>query len=411
VKPLEGVRILDFSRQFAGALGTRFLASLGAEVLRVEWPEAPGLDFVRLIQPADGIAGINRGGMFNAANVDKRSFTLNMATEEGRDLARQLVALSDVVYENMTPGVMQRWGLDYDALQAIRPDVIYVACSGFGHDGPSAHFRSYGSPSQGHTGLLGLAGLPGHPPAGWSFQIGDTHAGTNNALAVLMALHYRRVSGRGVFVDAAQTQANVTLLGEQLLEYSVNGTSRSGVAVNGNRRTHPQCAPYGAYRCLGTNRWCVIAVMSNEHWLALRSAMGEPAWMDDPRFTDAAGRVAHQDELDGHIGEWTVQYDRYWVARRLQDHGVPAGAVQNAPDRLNWDHQLQHRGTYAIYEHPETGPRRHETLAARLSDTPYEAKNAAPQLGVDNDYVFRELLGLGDDELRRLAALDAIRAY
>lgn len=409
-RPLSGIRILDFSRQFAGALGTRFLAGFGAEVLRAEWPEPPGFDFVRTLIPAENLPGFNRGGMFNGANVDKRSFTLNMGTQEGRELAKELVKISDVVYENMTPRVMDNWGMGYEALTAIKPDIIYVSCSGFGRTGPTAHYRSYGSPSQAHTGIVHLAGIPGRPPAGWGFQIGDTHAGTNNALTVLMALHQRRRTGKGLFVDSAQTQGNITLSGVDILEHSANGTLKQRPDFPpANKRLHPRVAPHNVYPCLGNDRWCAIAVLDDAEWRSLKDAMGNPAWAERPELDTAEGRCAHEDELDREIADWTMDRDRFAVARKLQGHGVRAGVVQDARDRLNWDRQLAHRGTYAIYDHPEVGPRRHETVAAKLSRDPYAVQNAAPQIGADNDYVFGELLGLSPERMKALEAADAIR--
>jgi len=408
--PLSGIRVLDFSRQFAGALGTRILGGYGAEILRVEWPEPPGLDFVRMISPADGVPGFNRGGMFNGANMDKRSFTLNMATDEGRELAKRLVAVSDVVYENMTPRVMKNWGMDYDSLREIKSDVIYVSCSGFGQSGPTSQYRSYGSPSQAHAGIVHLAGIPGKPPAGWGFQIGDTHAGAANSIQVLMALHHHRETGRGVFIDAAQTQGNATVLGQYLLDQSVNGRDLAGPDFPpANRRLHPRVAPHNAFPCLGDDKWCAIAVMTDDEWVRLVEAIGSPAWALDSRFVRSAGRWQYQEFIDEELTQWTLDLDRYHVARHLQAHGVRAGVVQDAGERLNWDRQLAHRGTYATFEHPEVGLRRHETVAAKLSRTPYEPGGPAPLLGQHNDYVFGEVLGLDEDQLRGLEERDVIR--
>ena len=410
MRPLEGIRILDFSRQFAGALGTRFLAGLGAEVLRAEWPEPPGFDFVRLLSPAEGVPGFNRGGMFNGANVDKRSFTLNMGTQEGREIALELVKKSDVVYENMTPRVMRNWGLDYESLKAAKRDIIYVSCSGFGRNGPTAHYRSYGSPSQGHTGIVHLAGIPGRPPAGWGFQIGDTHAGTNNALTVLMALRHRRRTGEGMFVDSAQTQGNVTLSGFDVLEYSANGTLKNRPEFPpGNKRLYPRIAPHNVYPCLGNDRWVAISVHDDTEWESLKEALGRPAWADNDDWATGEGRYRDQETIDALLADWTSDRDRFAVARRLQEHGVRAGAVQDARDRLNWDRQMAHRGTYAIFDHAEVGPRRHETVAAKLSRDPYVPQNAAPLLGGDNDYVFKTVLGLDDARLAALEEADVIR--
>ena len=408
--PLSGLRVLDFSRQTAGGAATRILANYGAEVLRVEWPEPPGLDFVRLLYPADGEVGLNRGGMFNGLNVDKRSVTLNMSTSGGRDLAARLVEISDVVYDNMTPGVMARWGLDFAALQRLRPDVIYVSCSGFGHTGPRAAYRSYGGPSAAHTGIGHLAGLPGRPPAGWGFAYADYTAAWANAVAILMALERRRRTGRGVFVDSAQTQSTVTHLGEFFLRYGVNGMrSRDPSFPPGNRRIAPCVAPHGAYPCAGDDTWCVIAVYTDDEWAALKEAMGCPAWADQAELDHTAGRFANQAALDEALGAWTRGYDRYELVAALQARGVAAGVVQGGTDRLQRDPQLAHRGTFAVYDHPETGPRRHETVAARLRGAPYRPTRAAPLLGQDNDFVLRGLLGLSDADLARLGAEDAVR--
>ena len=410
MQPLEGVRILDFSRQFAGAGGTRILANYGAEVLRVEWPDPPGLDFIRLLGPADGIEGINRGGMFNGMNVDKRSFTLNMGTAEGRRIAQELVKISDVVFDNMTPRVMKGWGLDYETLRQLRGDIVYVTCSGYGLTGPAANYRSYGMPSAAHTGTVHLAGLPGRPPAGWGFQIGDSYAMANAAMWVFAGLQYQRTTGRSVTIDAAQTQGDMTILSQFFLEYSVNGTkTRRPDFPPGNKRLHPQVAPHNAYPCFGKDNWCAITVYSEEEWAGLKAAMGNPAWAEAPEYESAEGRYERQEALDEQLAAWTRGMERYALARLLQSHGVRAGVVQTIQDRMRWDRQLEHRGTYAIFEHPETGPRRHETVAARLPKSPYQPKRAAPLMGEDNGYVFRDLLKISEAEIEQLKAADVIR--
>jgi crotonobetainyl-CoA:carnitine CoA-transferase CaiB-like acyl-CoA transferase len=306
---------------------------------------------------------------------------------------------------------MRNWGMDYESLRRDKDDIIYVSCSGFGQTGPTSHYRSYGSPSQAHAGLVHLAGLPGHPPAGWSFQIGDTHAGAANAITVLMAIHYWRRTGRGVFIDSAQTQNNVTLLGQYILEASANGQDVSADDFPpGNKRLQPRAAPHNAYPCLGEDKWCAIAVLSDDEWRRFVIALGQPAWSQVPDYTTADGRYANQEVIDGRIGSWTSEFDRYHVVQLLQGHGVRAGVVQDARDRLNWDRQLAHRGTYAIFDHPEVGPRRHETVGARLSRYPYRAGGAAPLMGEHNDYVFGDVLGLTADEIAQLEAKDVVRS-
>ena len=381
LEPLEGLRVLDFSRQLAGGAATRILANYGAEVLRAEWPEPPGIDFLRQggSSWADGPKSINAGPLFNSINVAKRSFTLNMATEEGRRLAKELARISDVFFESMTPRVMRNWGLEYEAVRGINPNIIYVSCSGFGQTGPAAHYRSYGMPSAAHTGIFHLAGLPGRPPARWGFSIGDTHASFMNAIAVLSAVHYRQRTGRGVFIDSAQTQANITLLAEFFLDFSVNGRkTRHSKFPPGNTPHRTPVAPHNAYPCRGQDTWCVIAAFSEADWKSLKDAMKHPEWAERPQFASMEERVQHREELDRELSRWTRGFDRFVLARRLQESGLCAGVVENSRDRLNWDGQLAHRGTYAIFEHSEMGPRRHETVAAKLSGRLPRPKRAPP---------------------------------
>jgi crotonobetainyl-CoA:carnitine CoA-transferase CaiB-like acyl-CoA transferase len=175
------------------------------------------------------------------------------------------------------------------------------------------------------------------------------------------------------------------------------------------RRLHPRIAPHNVYPCTGEDSWCAIAVYSEEEWQGLKTAMGSPAWADSDNYNNGSARIEHEDELDRLIGRWTSEHERHSLAALLQEHGVRAGAVQNARDRIEWDQQPAHRDTYAIYEHPEAGPRRHETVGARLSKNPYRPKRAAPLMGQDTDDVLRVLLGYSDDRIAELRASDAIR--
>jgi crotonobetainyl-CoA:carnitine CoA-transferase CaiB-like acyl-CoA transferase len=411
MKPLEGIRILDLSRQFAGAGGTRILATLGAEVIKIEWPEAPAFDFIReMVVPPELEVNQNRGGLFNGMNVEKRSFTLNMTTDDGKAIMKDLVAMSNMVFDNMTPRVMKNWGLDYEGLCEVRPDIVAVSCSGYGQTGPWANFRSYGMPSAAHTGLVHMVGEPGQPPAGWGFQIGDSHGMTNAAMWAMAGLYFQRVSGRGVNIDAAQTQGNIAMLAQFFLQNSVNGTvTRRDDWPPGNKRMDPPIAPHNAYPCLGSDTWCAITVHSEGEWANLKAAMGQPAWVNDERFATMTSRYEHSEGLDEALGAWTSGIERYTLARRLQNHGVRAGVVQSVRDRMEWDAQLAHRKTYGVYEHAEVGPRRHETVAAKFSDSPYVPDRAAPLMGEDNMYVLRDLLGKTPDEIDRLAGADVVR--
>jgi benzylsuccinate CoA-transferase BbsF subunit len=203
----------------------------------------------------------------------------------------------------------------------------------------------------------------------------------------------RSCTGRGQFIDLAQYESTLGVTGPYLLEYAANGTAPEPA---GNHAR--EAAPHNAYRCLGDDRWCVIAVSTAEEWQALRRAMGEPAWAREERFATLEGRRAHEELLDHHLGEWTRQHTAEELMALLQSVGVPAGVVQNARDLLERDPHLRERGYFVTLEHPEAGPARYHRLAFQLSETPAQFR-PAPLLGEHNDYVFGELLGLGEDEI------------
>src|SRR5579885_2226480 len=313
--PLKGIRVLDFSRHLAGAGATRILANFGAEVIRVEWPEHPALDFLRFMVPADGVVRLNRGGLFNSINVDKLSVTLNLKRPEAAEIARRLLASCDVLAENMTPRVMKSFGLDYDAARAVRPGLVYLSVSGWGHDGPRRDFRSYGASSAAHAGVAFMAGLPGRAPAGWQFAFCDHNPAWQGAIAVMMALHHRHRTGQGTFIDLAPTQASTTYIAQYLLDCSVNGRTfgNSGFPP-GSARLNPPAAPHNAFPCLGEDKWCAIAVFTEKEWAGLKSAMGDPAWARDGRFATSQSRFDNRDELEAHLSAWTRKWERYRLA-------------------------------------------------------------------------------------------------
>ncbi len=404
--PLAGVRVLDFSRLLAGAGGTRVLANYGAEVIRVEWPHYPAADYLRFSAPfKEGQSGPNCSGFFNNINPDKRSFTLNVQSEKGKDIVRRLVAISDVVTENFTPRTMKSWGFGYDDLKKIKPDIIYVAESGFGHFGPYKNYRCYGPTAQAYSGLTYSVGLPGRPPAGWGYSYMDHMGGWYLALAVLLALNYRARTGRGQFIELGQAVIGCTLTGPVILDYTVNGRkSRENGYPPGNRAWHPRTAPHNTYRCRGTDAWCMIVCLTDEHWQNLCRAMGNPAWADDPKFATMLGRLEHQDELDRYIEAWTVTQDKHDLMYLLQRHGVPAAAVATSQDRLERDPQLQARGLYIPLNHPETGVQRYEGNPTHFEKTPGQPSRPAPRLGEDNAYVYGQLLHLSKEEIAQLQA-------
>jgi len=396
-----------------GSVATRLLADFGAEVIKVEdrtridtprklplYKDEGARNFGEEVVGADP----DKGGLFNNYCRNKLGVTINMRSAEGRRLAERLIAASSVVTENFAPGVMERWGLTYERLRELRPDVIYARMSGYGHSGPHASYRSYGPVVQAVSGLSFVSGLPGREPSGWGLSYMDNQAAFYNSAAILMAIRHRMMTGEGTEVDVSAVETGIGLLGPVLLEVTVNGriTRGSGYPA-GNRLEHPPAAPHGVYPASGEDRWVAIAVFSDEEWSRFADAIGRPPWTADERFASQRSRWENQDALDEAVATWTSQRDRYEVTKLLQDAGVRAGAVQNAQDLNETDPQLAHRGVFFQLDHPVIGEARFEGVPVQFESMSADNWRSGPLLGEDNDYVFKELLGVGDDEFAELA--------
>ncbi|MEX2230224.1 MAG: CoA transferase [Dehalococcoidia bacterium] len=403
-KALEHIRICDFTGQLAGAGATKFIAAFGAQVIRIEDPTNEGRwDILRGQPPyVDERRGINLGGSFNNHNTEKLGITLNLRTARGRELIRELVAISDVVSENFAAGVFDRLGLSYEELKAIRPDIIYVSNCGFGHSGPYVDFKTWGPIVQAVSGLTFSSGLPEQPPAGWGYSYMDHTGGYYMAMAIMMAIHHRNVTGEGQWVDMACTEAGASLNGPALLDYTVNGRRlrRPGMP-NSNRNQSPPMAPHGIYPAAGDDNWIAIACRNEHDWQAFCGAVGE-AWTADTRFVDLAARLTHEDELDARVAQWTRPRERFATAAALQAAGVPATAVQRPEERVDHDADTAAWGLWPTAHHTEMGDVRVDGLAVHLSESDWEITRGAGCLGEHNEYVFGELLGVSPSELRLL---------
>ncbi|MGF7239266.1 MAG: CaiB/BaiF CoA transferase family protein [Frankia sp.] len=415
--PLAGVRVADFCWMGVGSVATRMLADFGAEVIKIE--DRTRLDTPRRLPlykndprsygDEDPNPDPNKGGLFNNYSRNKLGVTINMRSAAGRALAERLIAKSSVVTENFAPGVMERWGLTYERLRAITPDVIFAHMSGFGQTGPHHKYRSYGPVVQAVSGLSFISGLPGREPSGWGLSYMDNQAAYYNSAALLMAIMHRNTTGQGAEIDTSAVEVGINLLGPDLLDVTVNGqpTRRPGFPT-GNRLEHPDAAPHGVYPCAGDDRWVAIAVFDDDDWRRLVEALGSPAWTTDPRFATQPSRFRHQDALDNHLAAWTRSRSPHDVMFLLQDRGVCAGAVQDARDLNEFDPQLAHRGTFFELDHPVIGPARFEGTPITFSRIGQDNWRSAPLLGEDNEYVFKNLVGLSDDEMGELAEAGVI---
>jgi benzylsuccinate CoA-transferase BbsF subunit len=409
--PLSGVRVIDFSWIVAGPQATRILADFGAEVIRIEYEGRLDSSRIGMTSPPADPSSPNGSGLFNNLNRNKRSATLNLNHPRGMDLVRRLIGVSDAVVENFSSRVMEQKGLSYDEMSRINPGIIYLSLSGFGHSGRDRDYVTWGPTAQALSGLTLMSGLPDAPPAGWGFSYLDHTAGYYGAAALLLALYERRRSGKGQHVDIAQVETGMVLAGPALLDFAVNGRPyRRPGNPPGNRASFPSVAPHNTYRCRPDQRrdrpddcWVAIAVFAEEEWQALCRVMGMPAWCQEERFGTNSGRLAHQDALDAHIGEWTRDLDRYDVMYLCQAAGVAAGAVQDTADKMERDPQLASREFYPRAEHPELGLHRFEGMPVRGTGLQWSLRRAAPLLGQDTDYVLRDLLGLNDEEIAELA--------
>ena len=400
---LSHLRICDFTGQLAGAGATRFLAAFGAEVIRIEDPVRKGRwDILRGAPPyVDDRRGIELGGAFNNHNVEKLGVTLNLRTERGRDLLRELVAVCDVVAENFAAGVLADLGFPYDELRAIKRDIVYVSNCGFGHTGPYARFKTWGPIVQACCGLTFASGLPGLPSAGWGYSYMDHHGGTFMAIAILAGLIHRTRTGEGQWIDMSCTEAGATLSGPAILDYTMNGRPlrRPGLP-HSNRSQFPPMAPHGIYPAAGDDRWLAIACRDDADWRALAGVVAE-GWAAEDRFANLAGRLAHEDELDELMSRWTRQRQNFATAGALRARGVPATAVQTPEDRIERDANTAEWGLWPTVRHPEMGQVRVDGLGVHCSETDWAIERGAPCLGEHNAVVFGRLLGHTDDELAR----------
>ena len=338
-RALEGVRIVDFTWVRAGPWATRWLGALGAEVIKVEWPLN---DRGRLTGTVSNPPGMERtyntSGFFNDTNVNKLGVTMNVRSPKGLELIKRLISLSDVVIENFSSRVLQNWGLGYEELCKLNPQIVYVSMSGFGHTGRHHHYATFGPIAQALSGMTFLSGLPGQPPAGWGWSYLDDTGGMYGAMSVLTGLYHRNLTGRGQHIDLAQMITGITLNGPALLDHTVNGRPSHRQGYPPGNRAHwpgtpplnnyrgPTAAPHNAYRTRGGgyNDWCAIACFSDQEWRRLVELMGSPGWATAPTLATMRGRLEHQEHQDRGIEQWSLGLEKYDLAERCQSAGVRA---------------------------------------------------------------------------------------
>ena len=407
---LSSFRICDFTGQLAGAGATKWLASFGAEVIRIEDPVRQGRwDILRGVPPyVDERRGIDLGGGFNNHNTDKHGITLNLRTERGKDLLKRLIEVSDVVSENFAKGVLERWGFGYERLREMKPDIVYVSNCGFGHVGPYSDFKSWGPIAQAVSGLTFTSGLPGQPPAGWGYSYMDHTGAYYMAMAIMLALLHRQRTGEGQWVDLACTDAAVTLNGPALLDWTVNGrpTRREG-SPDSNRNAWPPMAPHGIYPSRGDDEWVAISCRNQGDWEALAGVVAA-GWCSDAGFAHLEGRLAAQDELDAGLGAWTSERSKFDTEALLIAAGVPVAPVLKPEERIDLDPSTGDFGLWSTAHHTAMGDVRVDGQAAHFSKTDWKIERGAPCLGEHTEEVLARVLGLDDRDIAQLREEGAI---
>ena len=388
----SGLKILAYSWAVVGPLTMKFFADHGATVIRIETSQRPCT--MRSSAPyKDNIPNLNRGGYFTYYNTNILSFAINMNHPKACGIARKLMAWCDIFMENYTPGVIEKWGLDYENLKKIKPDVIMLRQSGYGSWGPYKNLPAFGMVLVPIAGLPNFIGWPGKEPLPVGVSAYTDCISPRFATAALIAaLDYRNKTGKGQLLDLSQFETAISFILPGLLEYISGGKEPERI---GN--ASPYAAPHGVYPCQGDDRWCTIAVSTDEEWTSLCREIGQPEYTKDTRFNSLENRKKNEDELNRLIGEWTVDYAPEEVMTRLQAAGVPAGVVENTADAYN-DPQLRKRNIYWPMHHAEMGDFTHLGQSFQLSKTPAKPYSPSPLLGEHTEQICTEMLGMSDEE-------------
>jgi benzylsuccinate CoA-transferase BbsF subunit len=399
--PLKDVKICDFMWVMAGPATTRILADYGATVVRIESPTR--VDTARTLSPYLGDKlGPETSGLFANCNAGKLGVSLDLGNPASREVVHDLVRWADVVTESFSPKAMRAWGFDYESLRKVKPDLIMLSSCLMGQTGPLAKIAGFGNMAAAIVGFHNLTGWPDRPPAGVFGAYTDYVSPRFTAMAILAALDYRRRTGEGQYIDQSQAECSIHFLGPAILDYTANGRVDGRV---GN--SDPAFAPHGVYPAAGDDEWVAIVCRNDDDWRNLCAAMENETLAHDSRYTSAAGRLEHRDEIDSAIALWTRRFKRASIESRLQARGVPAHSQQNSADAYD-DPQLAHRGHFVALDHPSLGKFTVEGPRARLSRTPAAVRRAAPGLGRDNQYVLETILGYDETRISEVVASGAL---
>ncbi len=424
--PLKGIRVVEVTALFAGPYASMILADWGAEVIRVEtlktMAASPRGTYAHLTRETveearkngqgsnfaypdwdPGPRPWNRAVSFTTTGRNKKSMTVDLTTSEGHEVLGRLVATADIFIENNVPETMEKLKISYEWLQEWKPDIIMLRMPAYGLSGPYKNYRATGGHVDSVTGHTYIMGHPGEPlDRRGSTVAADAASGASAAFSALAALWHRERTDRGQMIELTLAENLIPLLAESVLDYTMNGRVRETI---GNRDY--RMAPHGVYPCKGDDAWLTLSVGTDDEWRGLCAAMGDTELALDPRFADSLSRWQNQDALDEVLSAWTRDQDHYDLFHLLQRHGVPAGPVLSEPEVLE-DPHLAAREFYQRMEHPEMPVIKYNRPLFRMSGVPYGLRTPPPLMGQHNEYVYKDILGVSEEEYRRLEGMGHI---
>ena len=391
----DGLKVLDFSWAIAAPWTVKYLVDHGATAVHIE--SSSHVDIIRAGPPfKDGKPGIDSSVYWVNYHCNKYDLSLNLNHPRSQGLIKKLISWADVMVENFAPGVMQRWGLSYEEVKEVKPDIIMLSSSQFGQTGPLATMPGTGIQLTSYAGFNYLTGWKDRDPCVLYGGYTDCPAARFGAVAIIAALLYRRRTGKGMYIDLSQYESGLHLLSPVLMDYQING--RTAMRQGNN---YPFATPHGVYPCRGDDSWCAIAVFSEVQWKSLCNAIGNPEWSRESKFSTFPKRKDNEGELDRLISEWTITLTAKEVMYKLQATGVPAGVAQKS-EELYTDPQLKHRDYFWEVDHPVIGKHLLESQAFQFSKSPRKLRMPAPRMGEHNEYVCCEILKLSDEEFVEL---------
>lgn len=408
--PLDGVVILDFTWSVAGPTMTRYLAGLGARIIKIEWPKGPDPMRTAMYRSDIDEKTLNNGAFFSNLNVGKESLTINVKDDDGLKTIKDMIAKVDAVTESFSAQVMERWGLGFDEMHAINPKLVYVSVSGFGHTGPHADKNTWGPTAQAMSGMTAAVGIPDRDPAGWGYSYLDVCAGYMGAIATTAAILQARETGNGQHVDLSQVETGLALVGPMLTEYLTNGIRPPAGYPGGNTSVDSTGVDVGFRGDVaplsdifptaggGYNDYVAITIDTDQRWATLREIV---TGLPEVAFEDI---LDNREEITAALNAFLSTVDKYQAADLLSEQNIPAAPVQGGGDRVENDPQLRHRGLLENRAHPKLTSHNVQSLPYRFvgSDERWEFADQFPVLGADSRKILSSMLGLSETELNDL---------